>query len=64
MKPQRRICWPPDEVCLEGGCLFCNDSPYRYVSAIEDYAIEHGMLEAFDYGKRHGWNNAEIRETQ
>jgi hypothetical protein len=42
---QRRICWPnPDATCLEGGCLYCNDYPFRNRSEIEKYVGSAGVL--------------------
>jgi hypothetical protein len=70
---ERRICWPsPDATCLEGGCGYCNDSPFRKVSTIENYAKRAGIvpnrgigekqaIDAFRYGAGAGWNNAESR---
>ena len=27
---RRRICWPTfDLTCLQGGCIYCDDNPYR-----------------------------------
>lgn len=41
---ERRICWPePDWCCLEGGCGYCNDGPWKYVSIIKAYAERVGM---------------------
>lgn len=70
---KRRICWPaPDATCLEGGCIYCNDNPFRAVSTIERYARSVSMLpnrgvgekdamDAFAYGKFNDWHNAESR---
>ena len=70
---KRRICWPnPDATCLEGGCLYCNDYPYRNVTTIERYAQKAGVvpnrgigekpaMEAFNYGRRCSWNNADSK---
>ena len=70
---QRRICWPkPDATCLEGGCGYCNDEPFRDVAQIRRYAERAGVipnraqgeqdaLRAFTYGHQRGWNNAQWR---
>lgn len=72
---QRRICWPDfDCTCLEGGCGYCNEHPFRSVSTIEG-AIERDMgtsfnrgdgspgdlRESLNWGMRHNWCNAESR---
>jgi hypothetical protein len=74
MTTLRRICWPdPDATCLEGGCGYCNDHPFRAVESIRRYAAKRGTLvhrgnglrvdalAAFRYGMRSDWNNAESR---
>ena len=73
MTDQRRICWPnPDATCLEGGCGYCNDYPFRNVSTIENYAKKAGIvpnrgtgkqnaMKAFNDGKWSKWRNAESR---
>ncbi len=61
----RRICWPePDATCLEGGCIHCEDHPFRTVNVIESYCKRVGsihsrcneehkdMLKSFQYGLR------------
>jgi len=60
---KRRICWPyPDKVCLEGGCIYCNDYPFRAVSAIQQYAEStNGLEKAFEWGQQNGWPNVETR---
>lgn len=62
---RRRICWPKfDKVCLEGGCLYCNDYPFRPVAEIWDMVnVPFGaeMREAFTYGEEQGWNHAESK---
>jgi hypothetical protein len=60
----RRICWPtPDTVCLEGGCMYCNQHRYIPISWIRNYAArtsaEH--LAAFAYGVEHNFFNADKR---
>jgi hypothetical protein len=74
MAQERRICWPnPDATCLEGGCGYCNENPFRKVSTIENYAKKSGIVQnrgigekdalvAFNNGWRDNWNNAESRE--
>lgn len=72
---QRRICWPePDATCIEGGCSWCNDNPWRSVESIRRYCEKAGTLrnryggtsqdamQAFRYGESRGWNNAQTRE--
>jgi hypothetical protein len=61
MMKRRRICWPtPDEVCLQGGCLYCNDRPFRTLLQIRVYAREAGYLAAYNYGEAHDFWNAEV----
>lgn len=70
----RRICWPnPDATCLEGGCGYCNDSPFRAITQIRKYAQSAGQVpnrgndktqdavDAFNYGYKHHFWNAEVR---
>jgi hypothetical protein len=74
---QRRICWPEfDATCLEGGCGYCNDNPYRSMRSIERKAKKMGTtynrgngkkrdpMEAFQYGRDHHWNNADSRVVE
>jgi hypothetical protein len=73
MATKRRICWPnPDATCLEGGCGYCNDNPFRAISTIKRYAEKAGVLqnrgigekdamEAFNNGLNADWNNAESK---
>lgn len=59
---ERRICWPnPDEVCIEGGCIYCNDKPFKSVEEIEIYAEARYMLDSFRWAQTRNWNNAESR---
>jgi hypothetical protein len=70
---RRRICWPnPDATCLEGGCGYCNGSPFRSVASIRRYAALAGVLpnrgtgqkdamEAFQYGLANDFFNTESR---
>lgn len=42
---KRRICWPtPDATCLEGGCIHCDESPFRTLRKIRAYAETAGTL--------------------
>ena len=60
---RRRICWPKfDSVCLECGCLYCNDYELRDVDQIKDAARARGLTDAFTYGEQRGWANVEVRE--
>lgn len=44
-KPARRICWPnPDATCLEGGCGWCDEYPFRTLAVIERYARSAGQV--------------------
>lgn len=67
----RRICWPnPDLVCVEGGCIHCNDHEWRKVSEIRAYAHDPGhwgplraaLDEAFEFGAAHNFYNAQFRD--
>jgi hypothetical protein len=53
-----RICWPdPDKVCLQSGCIHCQDSLYRLrVTAVAEYASQYGMDEDFAYGLGVNWS--------
>jgi hypothetical protein len=63
---KRRICWPDfDEVCLQGGCLYCNDSKFVDVEVIlrkVRESADEGMLNSFRYGEAHRWHNADTKE--
>jgi hypothetical protein len=73
---ERRICWPnPDATCLNGGCLHCNDHPYRSLRQIARFAAKAGVLphrgsgsddalEAFRYGLSHDFFNADTRAAK
>ena len=69
---QRRICWPePDAVCLEGGCVHCNDAPFRPVDELLDDARtrqrdEGGkdLVAAFWWGYQRHWPNTEQRKLR
>lgn len=61
-KYERKICWPdPDAVCIEGGCGYCNRYRYQSVDRIERFAQKNGLMDAFDFGLNHNWNNAQSR---
>jgi hypothetical protein len=60
---KRRICWPdPDLTCLQGGCLHCEDHPFRSRRTILDWVLQHpkaphrnspelgSTINAFSYG--------------
>lgn len=52
---KRRICWPDfDKVCLEGGCLYCEDNPIRDHDMIMRAAEKRGLLAAFRAGTMSG----------
>jgi len=53
-----RICWPePDRVCLQSGCIHCEDSLHQLrISTIAAYAEEHDWGEDFGYGLQHNWS--------
>lgn len=58
----RRICWPtPDVCCLEGGCGYCNERPFRSLRTIRSYAFRTGQMAAYRWGDAHRWGNAEVR---
>ena len=63
---KRRI-WRPtfDAVCLGGGCVWCNDNPFRSVSDIRAAIPDDdtNRIKAFEFGKRNDWHNAETRKS-
>jgi hypothetical protein len=60
---RRRICWPtPDSVCLQGGCLWCNDYPFRTLREVRQYAFANDMLAALNYGERQFFLNTEYAD--
>ena len=74
MITKRRICWPnPDATCVEGGCSYCNEHPFRAITTIHRYCrskvslqnrgnLEYvDSLEAYHYGLIRNWNNAESK---
>ncbi len=72
---QRRICWPQfDATCLEGGCLYCNDHPFKNISTIQRAVLQGqgqarnrgngapaNLETAFFWGLGNGWCNAQSR---
>ena len=41
----RKICWPdPDATCLNGGCGWCNEYPYRSMRTIMRFAKQAGQI--------------------
>jgi hypothetical protein len=51
----RPICWPnPDEVCLQGGCIYCVEGPTKTEAQVRAYAATVNRMDAFDYGLRNG----------
>lgn len=51
---KRRICWPtPDATCLEGGCIHCDESPFRTLREIHAYAETAGVLPNRGIGEKH-----------
>lgn len=59
----RRICWPnPDEVCLQGGCGYCNEGDFQTLEAIYAYAVTVGLLRDYRIGWDNYWyNRVEVR---
>ncbi len=60
MKPvtptQRRICWPKfDELCLTGGCIHCNNQPFRGLLAIGHQANLRNLGTTFRLGVKERW---------
>lgn len=58
---RRRICWPaPDEVCLQGGCGYCNDHRPVFIDAIMADARKRSPrhFEAFWTGLQNNFYNA------
>lgn len=53
MTTKRRICWPtPDATCLEGGCTYCDENPFRSLGEIRAYAETAGVLPNRAIGER------------
>lgn len=70
----RRICWPnPDATCLEGGCTYCNEFPFKSIDVIGGYAKRVSQLPhrcatgpfdamaALRYGLRERFFNVDVR---
>lgn len=52
---KRRICWPEfDIVCLEGGCGYCGDHPFRTETAIRLKLTTERERRALEYSKGGG----------
>lgn len=50
-----KICWPnPDRVCLQGGCIYCQDNVGQILSEVRKYAKDKKMTEDFEYGLIYG----------
>ncbi|MBW8792266.1 MAG: hypothetical protein JF597_01280 [Streptomyces sp.] len=47
---KRRICWPFDAVCLQGGCSYCADNPPRHRSEIWAEAKRLGLEDDYRLG--------------
>jgi hypothetical protein len=70
---KRRICWPdPDATCLEGGCTYCDENPFRSLREIRLYAETAGVfpnralgertaLAAYEWGLENNFPYAETR---
>ncbi|HEX4502160.1 MAG TPA: hypothetical protein VH187_13570 [Scandinavium sp.] len=74
---ERRICWPEfDATCLEGGCMYCNDNPFKSLNAIRSKVLkmkvthnrgdgkERDSMDALMYGIRHNFFNADTRPSK
>jgi hypothetical protein len=52
----RRICWPdPDNVCLQGGCSYCNDEEYQPLWKIWQYSKDVGLAADYIIGRKNDW---------
>lgn len=41
-----RMCWPdPDDVCLQGGCIYCPDGKWVPLEEVHAYADRHRVAE-------------------
>lgn len=70
---QRKICWPPDWCCLEGGCGYCNGfGEWKNLGEIFDYAKKVGVkkyddgterdyVKSYEQGRAWGWPNTQQR---
>lgn len=52
-----RICWPPDSVCLQGGCGYCHLEEFRSLEEIADRAKTSGLWWDFVYSQERGFPN-------
>lgn len=62
---KRRICWPEfDVVCLQGGCLWCNDNEFRTITTIREAIPEDrdDLWDAFNEGRNHDWRKAQVKK--
>lgn len=52
-----RICWPnPDSVCIQGGCLWCQDAKVKTeVKRVELYVDRKGWELDWSIGLTHRW---------
>lgn len=52
-----RMCWPPDAVCLQGGCIYCPEvTAQATIEAVATYAERNGLGYDFAYGIQHNWS--------
>jgi len=52
---KRRICWPKfDKVCLQGGCGYCDDHPFRTEATILRVLTTQEQRDALEYSKGGG----------
>ncbi len=54
---RRPICWPPDSVCLAGGCIHCVDNPtkngtqiWEFINSIKDEEKRKEYRDSFRLG--------------
>lgn len=53
-----KMCSPDrDAVCLQGGCVYCDNGKFIGVASLEAYAKKHKLLDAFKYGYNSRWPN-------
>jgi hypothetical protein len=52
-----RICWPdPDKVCIQGGCLWCQDAEAKTeVKRVEILVEKKGWERDWSIGLSHRW---------
>lgn len=59
---KRKICVPYDNVCLQGGCGYCNDfGKWRAVSTLERETRGTALESDFQYGLQYDFHNADVR---